>query len=111
MHLFPHIPAVQIQAVAVRISARNRLAEQFPEQDVGECLDDRGGRAFEQIAHADVEMPWLDLGVTVRIGETAEFHPYLRYRGTGLQVTENAEIDLPGRLKQEGALDLHASRT
>ena len=100
VHLPPHIAAVQVEPVAMRIDARHRLAEQLAEQNIGERLEDRRRRALEQVADADVQRPSSRRMKLSRIGKAAELHAKSRRRRARFQIAENAGIDLFGRLKK-----------
>ena len=50
-----HVAAIEIAAVAVVAGGRNRAAEQLREQDFGQRLHHRLGRARQRIGQAHVE--------------------------------------------------------
>src|SRR4051812_15607052 len=57
LHLLTDFPAVEIQPVAMIISARYGPAVEFTEQDIGQRLEYRGGRAFEDIGYLHGQPP------------------------------------------------------
>src|SRR5262245_9580071 len=105
LRLPPYVAPVQIQAIAMGITARGGLAVELTQQDEGERLHHRRGRARKQVRDPDVEPPILQSDEAVGVGEAAELDPQLRHRRPRLDFAENAAIDLLGCLEEERALN------
>src|SRR5690349_6898923 len=104
MHLAPHIAAVQIKTVAMRIHPRDRLAIELAQKDVGQSFGDRGGSAFEEVGDADVKLSILEANEAIGVGEATELHAQIRQRGTGLEGAKDAGIDFRRRFKKKRSL-------
>ena len=104
VHLTAHIPAIQVQPVAMRIPAWNRPAKQLAQQNVRECLHNRGGSAFEQIRDTHAHPRLRQANEAIRVGKGAEFHANLGRFGSRLQVPEHPSVNFGGGFEEKSGL-------
>src|SRR5438105_766576 len=105
VHMAAHVAPVEIQAVAVRIDARNLAAIELSEQNICERLHNRSRSALEHIRNARVEAVFGQADEAIGVGKGAEFNVNCRYFSSRLQFPEDAAINLHRRLEKQGALE------
>ncbi len=104
VHPLAHIPPVEIQAVAMRVGARDRPAKQLPHQDVSQRFHHRSGRSLKHVRDPHVQAAFRHPDETIGVGERTEFHVNRRQAGPRLQFAEHAGINLGGRFEEQRAL-------
>src|SRR5271165_1881458 len=82
----------------------HRFSVKLTQEDVGERFLNRRRRAFQQVRNAHMKPAFIEADKTVGVGEFAEFHAQIRRRGAGLQLTEDAGVNLLRRLKEKRPL-------
>ncbi len=88
------VPAVQVEAIAVRVEARDLLAVEFTEQNERQRFGNRRGRAGQQIGNAHPQTAFLETDEAVYVGEAAKLHADFRHRRAWLQLAKHARINL-----------------